>query len=70
MTKTIPTKTVPANSNEKNVNCKMENLYVSLAFSLITIALLIADSIYCCFIKHRTKGKHLLPYYDTSNKLE
>ena len=45
----------------------MQNFYISLAFSLITIALLV--SIYCQLIKYRAKEKHLLPYYVTNDKL-
>ena len=33
------------NFNEKNITCKTQNFYVSLAFLLITITLLIAVSI-------------------------
>ena len=34
------------NFNEKEATCKMQNFYILLAFLLITIALLIAVSIY------------------------
>ena len=54
-TKTIPTKTVTINFSEKKVNCQLENFYISLAFLLITIAVLIAVSIYCYFIKYQLK---------------
>ena len=40
------TKTVARNFNEKNRTCKMQNFYILLAFSLITIESLIAVSIY------------------------
>ena len=40
------------------------------AFLLIAIALLIAVSIYCYFIKHRAKQKHLLPFQFTNNELK
>ena len=47
------TKTAPTNFNEKKKGtCKTQNFYISLAFVLITIALLIAVSIYCYLIKH------------------
>ena len=36
------TKTIPTNFNEKKVICKTQNLFILLAFSLITKALLIA----------------------------
>ena len=50
--------------------CKTQNFYVLLAFLLITIALLIAVSIYCYLIKYRAKQKHLLPFHFTNNKLK
>ena len=39
--------TFPKNFNEKKETCKTQNFYSLLAFLLITIALLIAVSIYC-----------------------
>ena len=39
------------NFNEKNITCKTQNFYILLTFLLITIALLIAVSIYCYLIK-------------------
>ena len=53
-------KTVPANLNEKNKTCKTQNFYILLVFVLITIALLIAGSIYCYLIKYQSKQKHYL----------
>ena len=58
-------KTVPTNFNEKKVACKTQNSYILLAFLLISIALLIAVSIYCYLIKYRANQKHLLPFHDT-----
>ena len=40
------------NFNEKKVVCKTQIFYILLAFLLITIALLIAVSIYCYLIKY------------------
>ena len=57
------------NFNEKKAACKTQNFYILLAFSLITIALLIAVSIYCYLIKYRAKQKHLLPFHYTNNEL-
>ena len=37
-------KPLPTNFNEKKVTCKIQNLYILLAFLLITTALLIAVS--------------------------
>ena len=37
---------------ENKVNCKTQNFYIMLTFLLITIALLIAVSIYCYLIKY------------------
>ena len=58
------------NFNEKKATCKTKNFYILLAFLLITIALLIVFSIYCYLIKHQTKQKHLLTFYNTNNKLK
>ena len=62
MTKTVPAKSIPTNPNEKKVICKMKNFYITLAFLLVTMTLLIVVSIYC-FIKYRAKQKNLLPIY-------
>ena len=66
------TKTVWANFNEIKVTCKTKNLYTLLIILNITIALLIAFSIYCYLIKKTTEKKknHLLPYYITNGKLK
>ena len=53
---------------KEKVICKAKNLYVSLCFLLITVALMIAVSIYCYLIKYRAKQKHLLPYHVKNNK--
>ena len=60
--------TVSANFNEKT-NRNMQNFYILLKFSLITIELLIAVSIYCYLIKYQAK-KHLLPFHISNNKLK
>ena len=62
-------KTIPTNFNEKKASCKTQNCYVLRAFSLITIALLIAVSIYCYLIKYQAKQNYLLQYQFTYNKL-
>ena len=49
--------------------CKMQNFNILLAFLLITIALLIAASIYCYFIKYQEIQKHLLTFHVTNNEL-
>ena len=49
------------NFNEKKTQSVKENIL--LAFLLITIALLIAVSIYCYLIKFRLKQKLLLPFH-------
>ena len=51
------------NFNEKNITCKKQSFCILLAFLLITIALLIAVSIYCYLLKN------LLPFHNTNNKL-
>ena len=58
------------NFNERKATCKTQNLYISVAFFLITVALLIAVSSYCYLIKYRAKQKHLLPFNFTNNKLK
>ena len=64
------TKAVPTNFNEKSETCKTQNFYILLAFSLITIVLLIAVvSRYCYLIRYRAKQKHFLPFHVTSNDL-
>ena len=65
-TKTIPTrstskKTIPTKSTSTN-------FYISLAFLLITIALLITISIY--LIRDQSKQQHLLSFYKTSKLKE
>ena len=63
-------KTISTNFNEKETICKMQNFYILLVFLLITIALMIAVSIYCYSIKYRAKQRHLLPFHSTNNKLK
>ena len=53
----------------KNITCKTQNFHITLAFSLITISLLIAVSIYCYLITYQTKQKHLLPFHVRNNEL-
>ena len=61
-------KTIPKNFNEKKAICKNQNFYILLAFLLITVALLIALSIYCYLIKYQAKQKHLLPVHNANNE--
>ena len=49
---------------------KHKNLYILLAFLLITMALLIAVTICCYIMKCQAKQKHLLPFDDANNKLK
>ena len=51
------------NFNEKKTICKTHKFYILLTFLLITMALLIAVSIYCYLIKYQRK--HLLPFHNT-----
>ena len=64
------TKTIPANFSQKNAICKTKNFYILLAFLSITVALLIAVSIYCYPIKYKAKQQHLLSYYLTNKILK
>ena len=49
------TKPITTNFMEKHVTCKIQNVYVLLAFLLITTTLWIAVSIYCFLVKYRGK---------------
>ena len=62
-TETILTKTVRAKGTSTN-------FYTLHGFLLITIALLIAVSIYCYLRKCQRKQKYLLPHHDINNKLK
>ena len=46
------TKSILTNFNERKATSKTQNLYILLAFLLITIPLLIAISIYCFMITY------------------
>ena len=61
------TETIITNFNEKKAICKTQNVYILLAFLIITIALLIAVSIYYYLRKYWAKQKQLLPFHDTNN---
>ena len=58
------------NFNEKKATCKTQNLYVLIAFLLITIKCLISVSIYCYVMKYQVKRKHPLPLQLTNDKLK
>ena len=47
----------------KKADCKTQNFYILLTFSLITVALLIDVSIYCYLIKYRGKQNHCLLFH-------
>ena len=64
------TKTILRNSNEKKATYKTQIFNILHFFLLISIALLIAVSIYCYLIKYRAKQKHLLLFHFTNNKLQ
>ena len=57
--------TIPTNFKENKVTCKTQSFYILLALLLITIALLIAVSIYCYMIKYQ--ANHILPFHDIKN---
>ena len=61
------TKTILTNFNEKKEICQTQNFYILLVFLLITIALLIAISIYCYLVKYRAKA---LPFHVTNKELK
>ena len=59
------------NFNKKKATFKAQTFYILLTFLLITIALLIAVSIYCYLIKYWAKEKqHLLAFQYTNDKLK
>ena len=58
------------NFNEEKTTCKLQNFYILVAFITISIALMIAFSIYCYLIKYQAKQKHLLSFQFTNNKLK
>ena len=54
------TKTIPKNFNEKKAFCKTQNLYILLAFLLITIALLITVCLYLLLSEISSKTKRFI----------
>ena len=62
-------KRIPTNFNEKTITSKTQNFYILLAFLLITIALLMADSTYCYLKKYWAKQTHILSFPVTNNEL-
>ena len=48
----------------KKTTCKTQDFYILFAFILMTIALSLAVSVYCYFIKYSPKHKHLLLFLD------
>ena len=63
-------KTIPTNFNEEKKICKTQNFYLLLNFFLITIAFLIAASIYCYLIKYQAVQKYLLSFQVANNELK
>ena len=55
---------------EKKATFHTQNYYILIAFSLITIALLIVVNVHCYLIKYRAKQEHLLLSHSTNNKLK
>ena len=51
-------KTIPTTFNEKNIIRKTQSFYTLLTFLSITVALLIAASIYRYLIKYQRKQRH------------
>ena len=53
-------------------NCKMDNLYILLAFLLMTILLFIIIGVYYYFyhLKHASKQEQILQYYNSNIKLK
>ena len=63
-------KTIPTNFNEMKPICKMPNFYILLGYLLVTMALSIVVSVYCCLIKYWAIQKHLLPFHVPNDKLK
>ena len=49
----------------KKISFKIQNLYILIAFLLITFEFLIAVSIYCYLIRYQAKEKH----YDLTSQI-
>ena len=64
------TKTIPTNFNEKKATHRMKNVYILLAFLLITITLIIDSCIYSYLIKYQAKRTHFLLFHVTNNELK
>ena len=62
---TEETKTDP-----QNITCNPQNFYILLAFLLISIAILIAVSIYYYLIKYWAKQKQLLAFHVSNNEVK
>ena len=60
---------LPEKFKEKKATYKTQNLYILLACLSITIASLMAVSIYFYLIKYQAKQKHLFPFHNTNNEL-
>ena len=56
------TKICPTNFNGKNIAYEGRVFFILLTVLLITIAILIAVSIYCYVIKYQAKQKHILQF--------
>ena len=54
----------------KKSACKTQHFYILLAYSLMTIALLIAVSNSCYLIKYQAKQKYLLQFQVSNNELK
>ena len=52
------------NFNEKKATCNIQKFYISLAFLLNTIALLIPVSIYCYLMKYQ-QNKNIIYHFTT-----
>ena len=66
----VESKTISINFNEKKATCKTQKFYILQVFLIITIAFLIAVSIYCYLIKYQAKRKHLLPFNFKNSELK
>ena len=54
----------------KKMQSARQKISILIGFLLVTIALLMAVSIYCYLIKYKTKQKHSLPFNVTNTELK
>ena len=64
------TKTITVNFIEKNTLCETNNFYISHAFFIFHLPILVVAPINCQLIRYKTKQKHLVLFHVTNNELK